>query len=109
MNIIRFVINEHGDTGQYAFNKELFRYLVQVLVTSPTGFASINLYFQTQGELYTHDLIQLTVASPYKSAIIEKLINDLSKEGNTTIRTTPPSTEPGLYKHISAIAYTAST
>lgn len=115
MGIIHFILSENGDaganSGQYAFKKDLFRYLIQAIVTSPTGLTSIILYFQTQGELYTHDNIQLTVASQYKTVVIQQLIKDLCKDGSITIRDSSSHTfdTKSVYKHISDISYTAST
>ena len=114
MGIIHFILDEKGDagssTGQYAFNKESFRHLSQVIVLTPTGTANITLSFQTQGELYTHDVITLQIKAPYKTVVIQKLIEDLCKEGTTTIRQNDDYTaEKGVYKHISDISYSAST
>ena len=112
MGIIHFIFTEEGEagssTGQHAFNKELFRYLSQITVGSSSTI--VNLYFQTQGELYTHDVINIQVLSPYKTVVIQKLIEDLCKSGTTTIRhNNSHAVEKGVYKHISAMSYTAST
>tara|TARA_R100001443_G_scaffold46406_1_gene59252 strand:- start:230 stop:565 length:336 start_codon:yes stop_codon:yes gene_type:complete len=111
MGIIHFILSENGDAGQYAFKKDLFRYLIQAIVVSPTGLTSIILYFQAQGELYTHDQINLTVASPYKTVVIQQLIEDLCKDGAITIRDSSGHTfdTKSVYKHISDITHTAST
>ena len=112
MGIIHFILTEEGDatsrTGQYAFNKELLRYISQLSVGLSTTI--IQLYFQTQGELYTHDVINIQVLSPYKTVVIQKLIEDLCKSGGTTIRDNTNShvVEKGVYKHILDITYTAS-
>jgi hypothetical protein len=104
MNIIRFVINEFGDNGQVSFDKETFRYMKSGVILTST--ATIHLYFQTQGELYTHDEIQLTVDRNLLSTLISELMTEINKSGNTTIR---HSQSKGLYKHLTAITYVAST
>jgi hypothetical protein len=80
-------------------------------ITIGSSTTSIQLHFQTQGELYTHDVITIQISLPYKTVVIQKLMEDLCKDGSITIRDSSGHTfdTKSVYKHIKDISYTAST
>ena len=100
MGTINFIIT--ADTGEHVFNKGTFKYMYSGYSSGVTG--SVYIKFQAENDLIQSDTITLTVTKRFMSNVIKHIAEKINLSGHDEIK---HSQSTGLFKEISAIAYSA--